>query len=138
MRPTLFDVLDGEAASLTRRATPGAPLSESGLSESIARNLRRLFNTRQGTVFHLPDYGLPDPSTILRDAPDSVEVLRDALRETVRRYEPRLDRVHVQVQALDPYRMELGFSVSGEIAPGRRLRFNTTFGSQTAVIVRPT
>ena len=138
MRPTLFDVLDGSAESLTRRATPGAPLSESGLAESIARNLRRLFNTRQGTVFHLPDYGLPDPSTILRDAPDSVEVLRDALREVVRRYEPRLDRVHVQVQEIDPYRMELGFSVSGETAPGRRLRFDTTFGSQTAVTVHPT
>ena len=63
---------------------------------SIVDNLSRLFNTRRGSIAHLPDFGLPDISQVYRDLPYSIEGLRGAIRSVVEKYEPRLHRVRVE------------------------------------------
>ena len=74
-RLALFDVLEG-------RFGGGAPVesvpSDEHLLHSIVGNLERLFNTRQGSLPHLPDYGLPDLATIQRE---SAAALADEGRE---------------------------------------------------------
>lgn len=100
-------------------------------------NLNRLFNTRQGTLEHLPEYGLPDPATIYRDAKYPVEELRKNIREAVEVYEPRLRRVHIERQADDREQMRLSFLITGELENGERVRFRTEFGTSDLVEVKP-
>jgi type VI secretion system protein len=44
-------------------------------AKSIADHLWRMFNTRQGSLSHLPDYGLPDITEIYRKLPTSLKDL---------------------------------------------------------------
>lgn len=67
---------------------------------AIRAHLQALLNCTQGDCLAAPDYGLPDLTDLLRDVPDSLPSLRQVLRQSVQRYEPRL--VHVQVRFLPP------------------------------------
>jgi type VI secretion system protein len=98
-------------------------------ARSVISHLNHLFNTRRGSLAHLPDYGLPDVAEIYRDIPDSVEPMRLAIKEAVERYEPRLRRVRVEAGESDPHAMHLVFIVSGDTPGGDRLRLQTTFSS---------
>ena len=66
---------------------------EQKMIQSIQRNLNFLLNTRQGSLQHLPDYGLPDLGEIYRGLPCSVDNFLTTLIKTVRKYEPRLSDV---------------------------------------------
>ena len=96
---------------------------------SIIDNLSRLFNARRGSVEHLPDYGLPDITQVYRELPYSIEGLRQAIKETVETYEPRLRRVRVDHQRGDPFAMRITFILSAELSRGQRVQFQTTFSS---------
>lgn len=134
MSLALFDILEGRFGG----TIPVESVSEDEhRTYSIVGNLERLFNTRQGGVPHLPDYGLPDLATIHREAPESIETLRVRLREVVMAYEPRLTRVRVETDAVDPFQMRTTFLISGEVRPGQRIQMETVFGSQEAPRVRP-
>jgi type VI secretion system protein len=133
MRLALFDILEGRFGgdTLVESVRP-----DEYHVQSIVGNLQRLFNTRQGAVPHLPTYGLPDLATIHREAPTSLETLRKELRASVMAYEPRLAHVRVETDDVDAHRMRVTFIISGEVAPGQRVRLETTFGSQEAAHVR--
>lgn len=134
MSLALFDILEGRFGGTV--PVESVPVEEH-LVQSIVGNLQRLFNTRQGGVPHLLAYGLPDLATIHREAPTSIETLRKELRESVMKYEPRLTRVRVETEGVEVFKMRLTFIISGEVAPGKRVRFETVFGSQEATYVRP-
>lgn len=122
----LYDVLLGHFADETRVET-AAPAERR--VRSVVSHLGYLFNTRRGSLQHLPDYGLPDVAEVYRDMPDSVEPLRTAIREVVERYEPRLKRVRVEQADTDLHAMRLVFIVSGQTVGGDRVRLETTFSS---------
>jgi type VI secretion system protein len=134
MKAGLLDVLVG-------RFSDGEYVS--GVSEdehqlrSIISNLTYLFNTRRGSLPHLPEFGLPDITEIYRDVPDSVLKLRKSLKEAVEQFEPRLRRVRIEPKTTDPYEMRLVFLVSGELPDRRQVRFQTTFSSTEATAVAP-
>jgi type VI secretion system protein len=134
MQASLYDVLQGRFAD-------GRPLQEvhdaDHLVLSILGNLNRLFNTRRGSIYHLPDLGLPDISEIYRDIPDSIEKLQKAIVEAVERYEPRLRRVRVQPLAAEDGTSRLVFLLTAELLDRRRVRFQTTFSSTEAPEVHP-
>ena len=134
MKASVLDVLNG-------RFTDGHRLEnvqgDWRLLRSIISNLDRLFNTRCGTLQHLPDYGLPDITEIYRDIPDSVAKLQEAIRATAEKYEPRLRRVMVQHHQTDPFDMRLVFLIAGELPDRRRVQFQTTFSSHEMVNIRP-
>ena len=96
---------------------------------SILDNLSRLFNTRRGSIAHLPEYGLPDITAVYRDLPLSIDGLRRAIKETVTTFEPRLKRVRVEHQKTDPYGMRLTFLLSAELLSGEKVQFQTMFTS---------
>lgn len=134
MEASIFDVLAGgfvEGESLRRVH------EDRHRFLSVMSNLNRLFNTRQGSVKHLPDYGLPDISSIYREAPRSIDDLRRAIKTVVKQYEPRLRRVHVEHQDTDEFDMRLVFILTGELSNGRRVQFRTTFESHDSAHVRP-
>ena len=106
---------------------------------SIVDSLTRLFNTRRGSIAHLPDYGLPDISQVYRDLPFSIDGLRTAVREVVEKYEPRLRRV--RVEKLEKEKTEgrderVSFIVTGELLKGQKVQFQTTFSSSDLASVR--
>jgi type VI secretion system protein len=120
--------------SLTGNYLDGTPVdavttSKNRRVRSIMDHLNRLFNTRQGSLTHLHDYGLPDISEVYRRMPDGVEDLRDAVKRAVERYEPRLKRVRVVKRDSDVKDFKLVFIVSGELKEGGLVRFETSFSS---------
>jgi len=107
---------------------------------SIVDNLSRLFNTRRGSVGHLPDYGLPDISQVYRDLPFSIDGLRTAIKQVVEKYEPRLRYIRVEQQqsgAEAKFDMRVTFIVSGELRQGQKVQFQTTFKSNDLAEVHP-
>lgn len=130
MQAGLFEVLRGYFSN-------GTPLESVHEQQhritSVIDNLNRLFNSRQGTIDHLPDYGLPNLSEIYRDAPETIELFRGAIRETVEKYEPRMRRVRVTHQPSDPHAGRLVFLLTGELVGGERVQFETTFADQVRV-----
>ena len=102
MSAGLFDVLVGQFSDATS-VEASAPAERR--VRSIVSHLGYLFNTRRGSLPHLPDYGLPDVAEVYRDMPDSVEPLRSAIKEVIERYEPRLRRVRVESGRSDPHEL---------------------------------
>ncbi|MEM0962104.1 MAG: type VI secretion system baseplate subunit TssE [Bacteroidota bacterium] len=131
IRLALFDVLEGRFGGVT---PVDMVSSDEHRVASIVGNLQRLLNTRQGSVPHLPNYGLPDLSSLRREG--NLDQLRKAVRRAVTEYEPRLARVRVEHRDANPYQMRVTFVISGEVERGRRIQLETTFGSQEKASVR--
>lgn len=98
-------------------------------AKSIADHLHRMFNTRQGSVPHLPDYGLPDISEIYRNLPTSLKQLEETLMALTNKYEPRLERVRVRPVPTPPHDFKLVFEMAAVIKGGERILFKTSFAS---------
>lgn len=127
MNQGLFESLTGHFVDNT--PVDAVPQSRRRIA-SIMDHLNRMFNTRQGSVAHLADYGLPDVSDIYRRMPDGIEELRDAIKETVEKYEPRLENVRVVRRDAEGADNRLAFIVSGELkGGGGMVRFQTMFTS---------
>lgn len=133
MSAGLIDVLNGQFLDET-------PVFEVDKEQqrvlSILDNLNRLFNTRRGSIAHLPDYGLPDITQIYRDLPYTIEGLRQAIKDAVEKYEPRLRRIKVEQQKGDSYAIRIAFLLSAELLKGQKVQFQTTFTSNELAEVR--
>jgi type VI secretion system protein len=104
---------------------------------SIMDHLNRLFNTREGSLPHLKDYGLPDISDIYRKMPHGIEELQKAIKRTIERYEPRLHKIKVVPKETDPKEFRLVFILTGELREGGLVRFQTTFTSMGNSSITP-
>ncbi|NLG19539.1 MAG: type VI secretion system baseplate subunit TssE [Fibrobacter sp.] len=124
MKQSLFE-------SLTGRFLDGTPLETLGNRarhiNSVMDHLSRMFNTRLGSISHVPDYGLPDISEIYRDMPHGLERLQKAIRDTVVRYEPRLVNPVIRYRESQTDTARLIFIISGEIRGGGPVQFKTSF-----------
>ncbi len=135
MQTGLLDILLGQFLD-GHRVGDGDP-AQNRLS-SIIDNLTRLFNTRRGTIAHMPDYGLPDISQVYRDLPYSLDGLRAAIKDAIEKYEPRLRKVRVEKQPKDEeerFDMRVSFIVTGELLKGEKVQFQTTFSSDNVAEV---
>lgn len=104
---------------------------------SIMDHLNRMFNTRNGSIPHLQDYGLPDISDVYRKMSEGIEELKEAIKRTVEHYEPRLKNVKVVRQEDNKNDNRLVFILSGEIKKGGLVRFQTTFISTGNSTISP-
>ncbi|MBB4287209.1 type VI secretion system baseplate subunit TssE [Roseospira goensis] len=105
--PSLLDRLqdDGEAGA-TGQALPIARQVEA-LRRAVRRDLEMLLNTRQRCISPPPDldevrlsvmdYGIPDFTGEDMAAPEHRELLRAAVEDTIRRFEPRFLQVSVSM-----------------------------------------
>ncbi|MBD3321336.1 MAG: type VI secretion system baseplate subunit TssE [Chitinivibrionales bacterium] len=126
MNQALFESLTGHFLDKTP-VDSIAPQSRRVLS--IMDHLTRMFNTREGSIPHLEDYGLPDISEIYRKMPDGIEDLQGAIRRTVEKYEPRLKKAKVIRTEPKDKEFKIEFILSGELKEGGVVRFQTVFTS---------
>lgn len=114
---------DGTGNSRERRPDPDAVLS------SIIESLRRILNSGWGDASIDARYGLPDLRGLVRNMPQSAEQMREAIREAVERFEPRLKRVRVRrVEAPDSHRVHFEIVAEMNDADGAEpsaLKFST-------------
>jgi type VI secretion system protein ImpF len=108
--PSILDRLIDEQPSESREPAGNRQQTVRDLERAVARDLEAMLNTRQETVEDLPSeyqevnrslvtYGLPDfTSCSLTIEEDRSRVLRSVER-TIARFEPRLQRVRVQLEA---------------------------------------
>ncbi len=135
MKQALFENLTGHFLDGT--PVESVPVATRGIM-SIMDHLNRLFNTREGSLPHLKDYGLPDISEIYRKMPHGIEELQKAIKRTVETYEPRLKKVKVTPRDTDPKDFRMVFILSGELTQGGGLvRFQTTFTSMGNSSIAP-
>jgi type VI secretion system protein len=127
--------------SLTGHFIDGMPVDKEGgrsrRIHSVMDNLNRLFNTRQGVLGHLVDFGIPDISEIYRKMPRGVEELQQAMVRTVARYEPRLKKVKIIRRDTDPKEFKMVFILSAELTEGGQVRFQTVFTSGGPSAISP-
>lgn len=126
MTLALFDIL-------SRQFVDGQPIDtidpERHLHASILSHLTRLLNCRQGSLLHLPDYGLPDVAEIYQGLPYSLNQLLQAIKNTIEKYEPRLQQVSVTQLSTYDADSVLRLQIQGKIGSGEKIAFDTYFSS---------
>ena len=85
------------------------------LRRSIAENLTMVLQTRRGSVLHLPDFGIPDILQTYFDAGGTIDPLRNQIRETILKYEPRIGEVKVQKDFFDQNNMRISLRILATI-----------------------
>jgi len=134
MKQALFESITGTFLD----GTPVEAVSEKKRQiHSIMDHLNRMFNTRTGSIPHLKDYGLPDISDVYRKMSEGVDELKEAIKRTIERYEPRLKNVSVVHREDSESDARLVFILSGEIKRGGLVRFQTTFISTSNSTISP-
>lgn len=104
---------------------------------SVMDHLKRMFNSRRGSTATEGDYGLPDISEIYRNMPDGIDWLRAAIRETIERFEPRLENVEVRPRESGDKSGRLEFILSARLRGGGEVKFQTTFTSMGESSITP-
>ncbi|MCE0844088.1 type VI secretion system baseplate subunit TssE [Buttiauxella sp. A2-C1_F] len=131
-QPSLYEMLTGNF-------TGGLELHQ--VSEqnqvilSVLDNMQRILNARQGTLSHLPDYGLPDMSKILQGLPGTAHQLMNTISSVLLKYEPRLKSLTI---TLLEQKMpgELAYAIDAELKGIGLVRYGTDFMPEGRVLIR--
>lgn len=127
--PSLYDMLLGHI-----EGEPIAAYDDRTLEIlSVQRNVHRILNTRASAVKHLPNYGLPDLSTIYRALPASAAELQAQLEKTLLAYEPRLRAIEVEVLQDNDPGVVMSFEMTCHLKKAGLVRFGTYFEPQGKV-----
>lgn len=111
-----------EAEALT------AQVDRRDLVASVAANLRRILNTRQGSALAQMDMGIPAPCEIVLAFPDAVNRLRNIVIAVIARYEPRLTEVQAYYQPREVENLVMNFLISARLRhDGGQITFETRF-----------
>lgn len=102
---------------------------------SVLDNMQWILNCRAGTLAHLPDYGLPDMTTILQGLPGTAHKLMSTLSAALLKYEPRLKSINVVL--LDQEILgELRYAIDAELRGIGLVRYGTEFMPEGRVLLR--
>lgn len=118
--PSLYDMLLGHIDGMSLDDHDANTLE----IMSVLENLRRILNTRAGTLKHLPNYGLPDLTMVYRNLPASIHQLKAQIEATLLVYEPRIRAIDVEVTPTEP-----GMMVSYEMTCHLKKRGLVRFGT---------
>jgi len=133
---SLYDLLVGSFVSLGHNPED-VDLSyfdniseEEKLRRSIVENLKLVLQTRQGSVLHLPDFGIPDIRQIYFDE-GTIDSVPKKISDTILKYEPRLVDVRVKKKDFDDRNLRITLEISAKIKdmPGKEIlltEFSTT------------
>lgn len=94
-------------------------------TKSIMDHLFRLLNTRRGSIQHMADYGIPEFSEVFRSTAEGIIRLQEAIRDSVRKYEPRLQNIQVEALESESNNGSIFFVISAEIIEGPEVMFHT-------------
>ena len=84
------------------------------LKYSIIENLRMLLTTRQGSVQHLPHFGMPDILQIYFDT-GSIDPIKKEIINVILKYEPRIGEVKIQKSQFDQNNMRITLKIIASI-----------------------
>lgn len=84
--------------------------------DSIVRHLQRILNTRWGSAQIADDYGIPDLTDLRSGLPDAVQDLERAIRNTIQKYEPRLEAVRVKFIPQEETILTVSFQIVARLA----------------------
>jgi type VI secretion system protein len=89
-----------------------------------------LLSTRQGSVQHLPHFGMPDILQIYFDT-GSVEPIKKEIIDVILTYEPRIGDVQIQKSDFDQNNMRISMKIAASIkdVPNKQIlltEFSTT------------
>jgi len=84
---------------------------EKKIRQSIVENLTMVLQTRQGSVLHLPDFGLPDIMQVYINSGYTFEPLNKQIRDTILKYEPRIASVRVEKPHFDKNNFRIFFKI---------------------------
>jgi type VI secretion system protein len=126
LRESLFEKLSNQYADGTSVAV--VPPEKRQL-KSICDHLIRLLNTRQGTLSHLPDYGMPDIAEVYRGLPASLDELKNTIVHVVEKYEPRLEKIRIADVSFDPLKSRIAFKINAMIKNRGHIVITTTIAS---------
>ena len=93
------------------RYEPSTTEDVEALMDSVRRHLARLLNARHELSEAMPDYGLPALTDLTVEGGDYVQLIQDAVRVAIEKYEPRLRRVRVTRVVDEDARQTLSFRV---------------------------
>jgi len=124
MQHALFEVLAGAYAN-GRQIEPFP--GEQDLSTSIQDHLTRLLNARQGSLVHMPDYGLPDIAQLYQSLPYSLDDLAAAIKQSILKYEPRLTNVQVSHRPVNKGDSIIHIDINARLVNGQEVQFETRF-----------
>lgn len=102
---------------------------------SVLDNMQRILNCRAGTLAHLPDYGLPDMTTILQGLPGTAHKLMSTLSAVLLKYEPRLKSIEVLLLDQE-IPGELHYAIGAELSGVGLVRYGTEFMPEGRVMLR--
>jgi type VI secretion system protein len=86
------------------------------LSASVLAHLRRLLNTKQGSVPIAEDYGLADLTDLPGSfAPDNLAEIEEKITRVISKYEPRLTGLRVTFSKRQEDSLSLRFEISGQV-----------------------
>jgi len=118
---SLYDILVGQFTSESKNPDDVDVYHYDDLSEdqklrsSIIENLRMVLSTRQGSVQHLPDFGMPDILQLYFDSGNSIDPIKKELRNVILKYEPRIGDVQVQKTDFDQELMRISLKIVATI-----------------------
>ncbi|MEE1925807.1 type VI secretion system baseplate subunit TssE [Pseudomonas sp. 148P] len=102
---------------------------------SVLDNLQRLFNSRAGSLAHLPELGLPDMGQVMQSLGPAANGVVAGIKRTVNLYEPRLH--DLRVDPVDQDRPgQLHYILHARLKNGQPVTFGTRLGSGGRVLVR--
>ena len=134
---SLYDILVGQFSSETKNPdaidhTNFDHLSEDQkLRNSIIENLRMVLSTRQGSVQHLPDFGMPDILQLYFDSGNSIDPVKKEIKDVILKYEPRIGDVQVQKSEFDQETMRISLKIMASIKDDPRKEILLTEFSST-------
>lgn len=120
--PSLYELLSGYFAD-------GVPIDSCDARTqnivSVMDNIERILNSRAGGLAHLPDYGLPDLTSIYRELPASAHRLKQTIAATLLQYEPRLKGIEIEL--LPSEGTSLSYTLICHLRQAGLVRFGTWF-----------
>ena len=133
---SLYDILVGQFISETSNPDDTGDQyfdqfnEDEKLRYSVIENLRMLLTTKQGSVQHLPQFGMPDILQIYFDT-GSIESIKKEIIDVILKYEPRIGDVQVQKSDFDHKNMRISLKISASIknVPDKQIlltEFSTT------------
>ena len=106
---SLLDRIESEVAP----SNYSTQFDQTAQLNNVISNIQKMLNVRQGSVMALPDYGMLDFNDVVKEFPDAVSRIRNAIRDFIEAYEPRLQQVYVQYLHDDEQPLLLTFTIKG-------------------------
>ena len=99
------------------------------IRQSIQKDLLRLMNTKQGSLTHMPDYGLPDLRSVYQALPDGKCEFVLMVKHVIEKYEPRLTDIIIDDENHGNRACVLSLTIKANIIGNAHAQFESYFYS---------